>query len=118
MDQELLDKNWLDKEGFGKWLKGRLLDRHLSQRAFARLTGISPTQIARYIAGEQMPTRIRYINKMAVVLNIPPDELFTRVGMEPVNFEVLKQSSLYQELLQKYSPDEIERIFDIVVGLA
>ena len=79
---QLLDQNRMDKDGFAKWLQDLLSEKNLSQREFSRLTGVSTTQISRYLHGESMPLLEFRIKRMAQVLEVDLDDLYFRLGLK------------------------------------
>ena len=60
---------------FSDWLKNELVKRKISQREFARISGISKSQVFRYINWGEMPN-FMYAIKIAYALDIPVENVF------------------------------------------
>ncbi|NLJ37858.1 MAG: helix-turn-helix transcriptional regulator [Candidatus Atribacteria bacterium] len=80
-DQKLLSKRD-DKEGFAQWLRDKIAEKHLTPGKFARLSGVSKTQVYRYVNAEQMPHFELHIKHMAQVLEVDIDDFYFRIGLK------------------------------------
>jgi transcriptional regulator with XRE-family HTH domain len=66
------------RERFANWLKDELAARNLTANAFAKKSGISKTQVYRYLDGQGIPMLV--IDKIARTLEIPDEEVYRITG--------------------------------------
>ena len=90
----------LSEEIFGVRLLLLLEDRRLTQCAFAKLIGVRPATVCKWIGGTNYP-KFEYLEKMADILNITLDEL-CGVDFIPASGKWVDNKSQYIKELDAY----------------
>ncbi len=100
-------------KSFGEWLQEELNDRHLSQKEFSAISGITQSQISRIISGERGAAE-KTILAIAKGLNLTPEFVFRKAGLLPQKLKVSQQTEEIIFLLEQLSQNEREEIEDLI----
>jgi transcriptional regulator with XRE-family HTH domain len=71
------------REAFAQWLRGQLRSGNWMVSDFADQVGVRPSAVYRWTAGQRTPTDGQ-IEKIASVLNVSPDVIWTELAKEGI----------------------------------
>ena len=101
------------KNIFAQLVKEKRIERGLSQEKLAREVGISFTYISKIERKGQIP-KIDILDKLAIALNIPPDELRIMVGYAPKS-RISTKTSFSYSVEQSTKIDELNNKINILI---
>lgn len=99
---------------FSEWLLQQMRERDLSQSDFSRLTGLTRQAISYYTTGKSKQPDEFALQKIAIALQLPPEEVYRAAGIPLSKSEENKLIKQIAHLTKELPESEQKGILEFV----